>query len=215
MGYHWAKGVLDTAGGEGLQECRWEGRPGPGEGKHRKAWGRSVGKARGEGFTTRRHESSSSQSFVVAPPRPPITRRTRSVPMAPHRHPFLSVIVLALTAALSNAQDNAQSSTYSPGFAQALNAAGPPFASAVGFVNSTGTGNQLLVALSNQKNHYIVLAPNNDARQSVPSVISSLDSIPTSTSSLQHTRERNSRPQRVDGCRRIACRVWSLRGYDR
>ena len=69
-----------------------------------------------------------------------------------------------------------------------------PFASAVGFVNSTGTGNQLLVALSNQKNHYIVLAPNNDARQSVPSSISSLDSIPTSTSSLQHTRGRNSRP---------------------
>ena len=82
---------------------------------------------------------------------------------------LLSAIVLALTAALANAQDNSQNSTYISGLVQALNGAGlTTLASAVGFVNSTGTGNQLLGKLSNQKNNYTILAPNNDACQSNP-----------------------------------------------
>jgi len=52
---------------------------------------------------------------------------------------------------------------------QALNDAGlTTLASSVGFVNATGSGNQLLARLSNQGNNYTLFAPNNDAFSSVP-----------------------------------------------
>jgi len=83
---------------------------------------------------------------------------------------FPSAIVLALTAALANAQDNGQNATYLNGLFQALNGAGlTTLATAIGFVNSTGDGNQLLATLSNQKNNYTIFAPNNDACRSISS----------------------------------------------
>ena len=101
---------------------------------------------------------------------------------------FPSAIVLALTATLANAQDNGQNSTYLNGLLQALNGAGlTTLATAVGFVNSTGTGNQLLATLSNQKNNYTIFAPNNDACQSISFVAPFPDSILTSASSLPCT----------------------------
>lgn len=101
----------------------------------------------------------------------------------------LSAVILALTAALAHAQDNSQNSTYLSGLVQALNNAGlTSLASAVGFVNSTGTGNQLLANLSNRGNNYTIFAPNNDACRSTPLVISPVDSILTSALSFQRTR---------------------------
>ena len=92
---------------------------------------------------------------------------------------LLSAIVLALTAALANAQDNTQISTYISGLVQALNGAGlTTLASAVGIVNSTGSGNQLLATLFNQKNNYTILAPNNDACSSSPPRHATLRSDP-------------------------------------
>jgi len=74
---------------------------------------------------------------------------------------------LALTAALANAQQNA---TYLSGLLQALNGAGlTTLATAVGFINSTGTGNQLLADLSNRNKNYTLFAPNNDAFSNAPS----------------------------------------------
>jgi uncharacterized surface protein with fasciclin (FAS1) repeats len=74
-----------------------------------------------------------------------------------------SAAILTLTAALVNAQQNA---TYLSGLLQTLNNAGlTTLASAIGFANSTGTGNQLLANLSNQSKNYTLFAPNNDARQ--------------------------------------------------
>lgn len=74
-----------------------------------------------------------------------------------------SALILALTAALANAQDN---STYISGLVQALNNAGlTSLASTLGSVNSTSAGNQLLANLSNQNNNFTVFAPNNDACQ--------------------------------------------------
>ena len=74
-----------------------------------------------------------------------------------------SAAVLTLTAVLANAQQNA---TYLSGLLQTLDNAGlTTLASAIGFVNSTGTGNQLLANLSNQSKNYTLFAPNNDARQ--------------------------------------------------
>jgi len=76
----------------------------------------------------------------------------------------LSAVVLALTTSLVNAQQN---STYISGLVQALNDANlTSLAIAVGSVNSTGTGNQLLAALSNQGNNYTIFAPNDAACQS-------------------------------------------------
>lgn len=93
---------------------------------------------------------------------------------------LLSAVVLALTAALANAQDNTQNSTYIAGLLQALNGAGlTTLATAVGFVNSTGSGNHLLALLSNQKNNYTIFAPNNDACQSTSFVTPSPESILT------------------------------------
>lgn len=77
----------------------------------------------------------------------------------------LSAVVLALTAALANAQD--QNATYLSGLVETLNNAGlTSLASVVGLVNSTGTGNQLLTGLSNQNNNYTIFAPNDDACRS-------------------------------------------------
>ena len=93
---------------------------------------------------------------------------------------LLSAVVLALTAALANAQDNTQNFTYIAGLLQALNGAGlTTLATAVGFVNSTGSGNHLLALLSNQKNNYTIFAPNNDACQSTSFVTPSPESILT------------------------------------
>ena len=112
---------------------------------------------------------------------------------------FLSAVVLALTASLANAQDNGQNSTYLTGLLQALNGAGlTTLATAVGFVNSTGAGNQLLATLSSQKNNYTIFAPNNDACQSISFVTRSSDSILTSMSSFPRTGRYHSRPQQVD-----------------
>ncbi|KAF9643665.1 FAS1 domain-containing protein [Thelephora ganbajun] len=81
----------------------------------------------------------------------------------------LSAVILTFTATLADAQNN-QNSTYLSGLLQTLNNAGLTcLASAVGSVNSTSTGNQLLANLSNQKNNYTVFAPNNDAFSNAPS----------------------------------------------
>jgi len=75
-----------------------------------------------------------------------------------------SAVVLALTASLANAQQN---STYISGLVQTLNNAGlTSLASAVGLVNSTGAGNQILSDISSQKNNYTIFAPNDAACQS-------------------------------------------------
>jgi uncharacterized surface protein with fasciclin (FAS1) repeats len=80
----------------------------------------------------------------------------------------LSAVVLALTA-LADAQQN---STYISGLVQALNNAGlTSLATAVGFANSTGSGNQLLADLSNQGNNYTIFAPNDAAFSNVSSDI--------------------------------------------
>jgi len=127
---------------------------------------------------------------------------------------FPSAVVLALTT-LANAQDNGQNATYLNGLLQALNGAGlTTLATAVGFVNSTGAGNQLLATLSNQKNNYTILAPNNDACQSISFVTSSSNSILTFASSLSRTWRRHPRPQQVDERRLVPCRVWSLCEHD-
>jgi len=99
----------------------------------------------------------------------------------------LSTAVLALTAALANAQDNTQNSTYVSGLLQTLNDAGlTSLASAIGFANATGPGNQILARLSNQGNNWTIFAPNNDACQST-SCYTAPDPILTSTFSLQRT----------------------------
>jgi len=86
----------------------------------------------------------------------------------------LSAVILALTAALANAQDNTQNSTYLSGLVQTLNNAGlTSLASAVGFVNSTGTGNQLLASLSDQNKNFTIFAPNDDAFSDAPDDINS------------------------------------------
>jgi len=78
-----------------------------------------------------------------------------------------SVLLLALTAA-ANAQTS-PNSTYLSGLLQTLNNAGlTSLASALGAVNSTGPGSQLLANLSNQTTNYTVFAPNNDAFSSIP-----------------------------------------------
>ena len=125
----------------------------------------------------------------------------------------LSAVVLALTASLANAQQN---STYLTGLVQTLNNAGlTSLANAVGFVNSTGTGNQLLAALSNQGNNYTIFAPNDAACQSTSFRRTTPDSILTSTSSHRRTGWHQSRPQRFDEPRRVSRRVWSLPECDR
>ena len=92
----------------------------------------------------------------------------------------LSAVVLALTAALANAQQN---STYISGLVQALNNAGlTSLATSIGSINSTSAGSQLLADLSNQNSNYTIFAPNNDACQSTS--FCRTDSILTSTSSL-------------------------------
>jgi uncharacterized surface protein with fasciclin (FAS1) repeats len=74
----------------------------------------------------------------------------------------LSAVILTLTATLANAQQN--STTYLAGLVQTLNNAGlTSLANAVGLVNSTSAGSQLLSSLSNTNNNYTVFAPNNDA----------------------------------------------------
>jgi len=79
----------------------------------------------------------------------------------------LSAVIVALIAILANAQDNTQNSTYFAGLVKILNDAGlTSFVSALGSVNSTGTGDQLLANLSNQKNNYTIVVPNNSACQS-------------------------------------------------
>lgn len=79
----------------------------------------------------------------------------------------LSTLLLALTATVANAQSN---STYVSGLIQALNNAGlTSLASAVGAINSTTIGSQLLQNLSNQGKNYTVFAPNNDAFSNMPS----------------------------------------------
>lgn len=94
----------------------------------------------------------------------------------------LSAVALALTVSLANAQQN---STYISGLVQTLNNAGlTSLATAVGFVNSTGTGNQLLAALSNQGNNYTIFAPNDAACQSTSFRRIILELILTSTPSL-------------------------------
>jgi len=76
----------------------------------------------------------------------------------------LSAVILALTAALANAQDNTQNSTYFAGLVKILNDAGlTGFVSALGSINSTGAGNQLLASLSNQERNYTIVVPNNSA----------------------------------------------------
>ena len=78
----------------------------------------------------------------------------------------LSTLFLALTATWVNAQDN-QNATYVSGLLDTLNNAGlTTLASAVGAVNSTDAGSQLLAKLSNQSTNYTIFAPNNDACQS-------------------------------------------------
>ena len=76
----------------------------------------------------------------------------------------LSAAILALTAGLASAQQNA---TYISGFLQTLNNAGlTSLATSIGFVNATGPGSQLLTDLSNnQGRNYTIFAPNNDACQ--------------------------------------------------
>lgn len=75
----------------------------------------------------------------------------------------LPTVLLALTATLVNAQN----ATYVSGLIQALNNAGlTTLASAVGAVNSTNVGSQLLSKLSDQSKNYTVFAPNNDACES-------------------------------------------------
>jgi uncharacterized surface protein with fasciclin (FAS1) repeats len=77
----------------------------------------------------------------------------------------LPTLLLALTATLANAQN----ATYVSGLIQALNNAGlTTLASAVGAVNSTNVGSQLLSKLSDQSKNYTVFAPNNDAFNNVP-----------------------------------------------
>lgn len=81
----------------------------------------------------------------------------------------LSSLLLALTATLANAQDN-QNSTYVSGLIQTLNNAGlTSLASAVGVVNSTNAGSQLLSKLSNQSQNYTVFAPSDNACKYLPS----------------------------------------------
>lgn len=76
---------------------------------------------------------------------------------------ILSSLLLALAATLAAAQNN-QNSTYVSGLIQALNTAGlTTLASAVGAVNQTTVGSQLLSRLSNQSQNFTVFAPNNDA----------------------------------------------------
>jgi uncharacterized surface protein with fasciclin (FAS1) repeats len=83
---------------------------------------------------------------------------------------ILPSLLLALTATLANAQD--QNSTYVSGLIQALNTAGlTTLASAVGVVNSTTTGSQLLSRLSNQNQNFTVFAPNDDAFNNISSGI--------------------------------------------
>ncbi|KAF9779813.1 FAS1 domain-containing protein [Thelephora terrestris] len=82
----------------------------------------------------------------------------------------LSTLLLALTATLANAQS--QNSTYVSGLIQALNNAGlTTLATAVGAVNSTNVGSQLLSQLSDQSRNFTVFAPNNDAFNNVSSSI--------------------------------------------
>ena len=76
---------------------------------------------------------------------------------------ILSAVVLALTVTLADAQQN---TTYISGLVQSLNNVGlTSLASAVGFVNSTGTGSQLLTNLASQNANYTIFAPNDDACQ--------------------------------------------------
>jgi uncharacterized surface protein with fasciclin (FAS1) repeats len=85
---------------------------------------------------------------------------------------ILSPLLLALTASVVNAQDNQNSSTYVSGLINTLNNAGlNTLASAVGAVNSTSVGSQLLSKLSNTSQNYTVFAPNNDAFNNVPSSV--------------------------------------------
>jgi uncharacterized surface protein with fasciclin (FAS1) repeats len=74
----------------------------------------------------------------------------------------LPSLLIALTATLANAQN--QNATYVSGLIDALNNAGlTTLATAVGAVNSTNIGTQLLSKLSDQSKNYTVFAPNNDA----------------------------------------------------
>lgn len=79
----------------------------------------------------------------------------------------LSTLLLALTATFANAQN--QNATYVAGLLNALNSAGlTTLASAVGAINSTSVGSQLLGQLSNTTHNYTVFAPNNEAFNNVP-----------------------------------------------
>lgn len=129
----------------------------------------------------------------------------------------LPSLLLALTATLVGAQNNQnsnnQNSTYVSGLIQALNNAGlTTLASAVGVVNSTNVGGQLLSNLSNQSKNYTVFAPNNDActSHSLFCPPTPLGSILTFTCSQQHPRRCYSRSQLSDRYRRISRCVWSL-----
>lgn len=80
---------------------------------------------------------------------------------------IFSTLALALTATFVNAQN--QNATYVAGLLQTLNSAGlTTLASAVGAINSTNVGSQLLGQLSNTTHNYTVFAPNNDAFNNVP-----------------------------------------------
>lgn len=82
----------------------------------------------------------------------------------------LPPLLLALTATLANAQS--QNSTYVSGLIQALNNAGlTVLSSAIGSINSTSSGSQLLSKLSNQSQNFTLFAPDNDAFNNIPSGI--------------------------------------------
>ena len=119
---------------------------------------------------------------------------------------FLPVVVLALTAVA-----NAQNSTYLSGLLQTLNGAGlTSLASAIGLVNSTGPGSQLLASLSDQSKNFTVFAPNNDACKSACFCYTAPRRVVTLASSLQCIEWYHPRPQCVDRCLRIPYCVWSF-----
>lgn len=80
--------------------------------------------------------------------------------------------LLTLAATFVNAQNNQPNATYVNGLVQALNNAGlTSLATAIGAVNSTTAGSQLLGQLSNTTHNYTVFAPNNGAFGAVSSSI--------------------------------------------
>lgn len=84
----------------------------------------------------------------------------------------LSTLLLTLATTFVNAQNSQPNATYVNGLVQALNNAGlTSLATAIGAINSTAIGSQVLGQLSNTTNNYTVFAPDNGAFGSVSGAI--------------------------------------------